>query len=351
MARFVTDPERINFTLHPTGKEYNLRLLNRGQAILGTLLGLLPSPYVSTVTGPNYTQLLKSVALELARLELALEDVDRDRDFQKTRSDFLWSIVGYLVLVNSQVPDLGFSDVEFRNFFLNLIRIYLQGSVPKSMSDVVALFLSGNLQVTEAFLLVRQGASGLDISDQFAFNVDHYTPQQNGSLASITAFASGVMTVTNLRDMRLEDIGGNLSLSGAADNNNNGSFQILEVLSATTVRVANPLGSAPDANNGSINWTGPGNSFPANTFIADATIRKLLDLVRPAHTLFKLRYIFSDSYIPGDTIGKILDEMHWTMKVYHYEDFRSFWDGVKDRDRLGRKENQYIVSEDHSDRF
>lgn len=277
MARFVYDANRLNSTIEQRGKEYSLRLMQRSQTIFTTLLNLLPSNYVSAVQGPSYTQALKAVAVELARLELSLEDVSYDYDFNRTRSDFLWSVIGYLVLVNSKIPNLGFSDAEFRNFFLNLIRIYFQGSVPESMKDVVELFLSGDIVVTEMFLLVRKGASGLDISDQFGFNIDYVAP--------------------------------------------------------------------------------PGGGFPPNIFEADSAIRQLLDLVRPAHTLFKIRYIFTDDVFPpdpnnpDDPFGRILDAMRWKMAIYQYDDFRSYWTGIKDRDRLGKKVNRRVTSEDHSDDF
>jgi hypothetical protein len=271
MARFVFGENRLNSTVVQKGKEYNLRLIQRAQTIFSTLLNLLPSNYISSVQGPNYTQALKAAAVELARLELALEDVDRDREFSTTRSDFLWSIVGYLVLVNSKLPNLGFSDEEFRNFFLNLIRIYFQGSIPESMSDVVRLFISGDIEVTEAFILLRQGASGLDISDEFVFNIDYIAP--------------------------------------------------------------------------------PGGGFPPDIFEADSAIRQILDLVRPAHTLFRIRYIFTDTYLPGDGLGQILDAMRWKLGVYYYEDYRSYWQGIRDRDRLGKKVNQCVTAEDHSDDF
>jgi hypothetical protein len=271
MARFVFDPGRLNDTITQKGKEYNLRLMQRAQTIFSTLLGLLPSSYISAVQGPNYTQALKAVAVELARIELALEDIDRDRQFSTTRSDFLYSIVGYLVLVNSKLPNLGFSDEEFRNFFLNLIRIYFQGSIPKSMKDVVDLFMTGDIRVTEDFLLVRKGASGFDVSDEFIFQIDVVAP--------------------------------------------------------------------------------PGGGFPVDVFNADSAIRQILDLVRPAHTLFRIRYIFSDSYLPNDTIGRVLDAMRWRMGIYYYDDFRSYWGGIRDRDRLGKKFNQQEIGEDHSDDF
>lgn len=130
MARFTIDPARVNFTVVRRGKEYNLRVLQRAQSIFSALLNLLPSNYISGVQGPNYTVELKAVAVELAKIELALEDVDLDRDYNRTRSEFLYSIIGYLVFLNGRLPALDFDDGEFRQFLLNLIAIYFQGSVP-----------------------------------------------------------------------------------------------------------------------------------------------------------------------------------------------------------------------------
>ncbi len=278
MPRFTPDPNRINHTISQTGREYNLRLQQRAQAIFTTLLNLLPSNYISAIAGPNYTLELKAVAVELARIELSLEDIDTDRSVVTTRTDFLYSIIGYFIFLNGKLPTTEFSDEGFRKFLVGLIRIYFQGSTPKSISDLATLLLSGDVQVTENFLLVRQGASGLDISDQFGFNINVVIPT--------------------------------------------------------------------------------GGSFPVNLFQVDSTLRMLLDIIRPAHTLYKIRYIFSDTHNPNtdtntntDTTGKILDAMRWSLAMYEYEDLRSYWNGVRDRDRLGVKENQIVVSEDHSNDF
>ena len=271
MARFTPDPNRLNRTLSQTGREYNLRLLQRAQAIFSALLNLLPSNYISAVQGPSYTQEAKAVAVELARIELALEDVDTDRSAPTTRSDFLYSIIGYLLFINGKLPTVEFSDEEFRQFMLSLISIYFQGSTPKSMKDLANLLISGDVRVTENYLLIRAGASGLDISDQFGFGID----------------------------------------------------------------VVIPLGGG----------------FPANLFAVDSTLRMLLDIIRPAHTLFRIRYIFQDHYIPPGPGGEIIDVMRWRMSSYYYADFRSYWVGIRDRDRLGRKVNQQVAGESHTSDF
>jgi hypothetical protein len=269
MARFLPDPNRLNYNIQQRGKEYNLRLSQRAQAIFNTLLHLLPSNWISGVQGPNYSNELKAVAVELARLELALEDIDRDHGFSQTRTDFLYSMVGYMVFLNGQLPNLDYDDEQFRTFFLNLIRIYFQGSVPAAIEDAVKLFLTGTVKVTENFMLVRQGASGLDISDEFGFQID--------------ALCAG--------------------------------------------------------------------SFPPDLFSIDNALRMVLDIIRPAHTLFRIRFIFEDKYSPNDPLGRILDAMRWQMRDYHYEDFRSYWAGIRDRDRLGRKVNRQVTGEQHSKDF
>ncbi len=269
MPRFTLDLSRVNFSIERRGKEYNLRVLQRSQAIFTALLNLLPSNYISAIQGPNYTVELKAVAVELAKLELALEDVNLDRDFTHTRSEFLYSIIGYLVFLNNRLPPLEFNDEAFRNFLLTLIKVYFQGSIPASIKEAVGLFVNEDYQVLENFLLVRQGASGLDISDQFGFQIN-------------------------------------------------------------------------------IETTG---TFPPDIFDLQTSIRIVLDIIRPAHTLFRIRFIFDDDYQPNDTIGKIVDAMKWRLSTYYYEDFRSYWEGFKDRDRLGKKTNAHVALEDHSGDF
>jgi hypothetical protein len=269
MARFTLDPSRVNFNVSRSGKEYNLRVVQRAQAIFTSILGLLPSNYTSTIQGPNYTTEVKAMAVELAKIELALEDVNLDLDYNRTRSEFLYSVVGYLTFLNNRLPSLEFDDEEFRQFLLNLIRIYFQGSIPKSIKDAVALFLDTDFKILENFLLVQEGQAGLDISDQFGFQVDVAAPNQ----------------------------------------------------------------------------------FPANLFELQGSIRIILDIVRPAHTLFTIRYIFTDEFIPNGEAGKIIDSVKWRIACYYYEDYRSYWAGIRNVDRLGKKECQRVTGEDHSNDF
>ena len=268
MSRFSAPSSN---TIVEKGTAYNRALVVRAQALFTNLLNLLPSSYISTVQGPNYTEELKAVAVELARLELALEAVSYDADFRYTRTEFLYQTVGYLVYLNGKLPKVSFDDVEFRSFLLKVIGIYFRGSVPAALKDAIALFFTDRVTVYENFILVRQGASGLDISDQFGFQIDL---------------------------------------------------------------------DAPDG------------AFPPNFFDNQENVRQLLDIIRPAHTLFRIRVVFTDTYASnGYDLGRILDEMKWNLTAYWYDDLRHNFRGLRGVDRLGVKESVPVLGEDHSSDF
>jgi len=85
-----------------------------------------------------------------------------------------------------------------------------------------------------------------------------------GAVASITAFAANEVTLTGLVGMTVNSVGGFLKLSGANTPGNNGTFRITAFISAVSVKVFNPLGVAPDVNNGAITWTKPPAFITAN---------------------------------------------------------------------------------------
>jgi hypothetical protein len=97
-----------------------------------------------------------------------------------------------------------------------------------------------------------------------------------------------------------------------------------------------------------------------DVFLADKNIRLLLDIIRPAHTLYRLRYVLQDEYIgkqTGTQPNKIIDELgppplnNFVIHNYGYEDFRKFIDGVEGVDLFGAKKVIYVTGEDDSSQF
>ena len=78
---------------------------------------------------------------------------------------------------------------------------------------------------------------------------------QTGSTAQITSFGAGILTLSALTGMTVGDVGNFITLSGAANAGNNGTFLIVNYNSPTSVDVSDPTGVFPDANSGSITWT------------------------------------------------------------------------------------------------
>jgi len=270
---------RINFNTYEDGEEYRIRLSDEANRNLKLFFALLSSYWQSTIDGPNYARELKAMAIELARLRLALEDVRTDTFYANVRSDFMYQVLTQ-VLFPSGGPDPRFTDLDFRDFLLKIVKVYFQGSIPQSMQDAVQL-LVGDSQVVikEYFLEARKPGSGFDISDQFGFGVD--------------------------------------------------------------VIMASPE--------------------DVDVFLADRNIRILLNIIRPAHTLFRLRFVLSDEFLgnqdpdqPTDATGfnsKIVDSFSFVLSCYDYEDFRRFVEGMEGIDYLGAKKSSSVSGEDHSSDF
>lgn len=79
---------------------------------------------------------------------------------------------------------------------------------------------------------------------------------QTGTAATITAFnnVTNALTLGGLTGMTVGDVGNFITLSGAANAGNNGTFLIINYNSATSVDVLDVNGVFPDANSGSLTW-------------------------------------------------------------------------------------------------
>ena len=90
---------------------------------------MLPSNYVSQVRGPFYTLQFQSVAEQIAKIQLSAQEVLADNDFDFTRSEFLYQIMGILVNPNYENDTFRFdTDLELRDFLRRMIILLLNGS-------------------------------------------------------------------------------------------------------------------------------------------------------------------------------------------------------------------------------
>lgn len=77
---------------------------------------------------------------------------------------------------------------------------------------------------------------------------------QSGSNASIVSASGDLITIIGLTGMSDSSTTRVITISGAANPNNNGTFPIVSVVSAASVIYSNAIGTAPDPNNGFISW-------------------------------------------------------------------------------------------------
>jgi hypothetical protein len=276
---------RVNQNVFESGEEYNNRLLQESQREFTILLSLLSSYFTSKIDGPNYARELKAMAIELARIRIALADAQNDTYFSATRGEYLWQVLTVMLFpktfgyASGSAPTVDQTDIQFRTFLQQIVAIYFKGSIPASIQKAVELVTGGTVIVRENYLEARNPASGLDISDEFGFEVDIFLPFVNN----------------------------------------------------------------------------------VDIFLADKNIRLLLQIIRPAHTLYKLKYILQDRYIgqqqpPGPNgispqPHKVTDSFTFTLTNYSYEDFRKFVEGVEGLDLAGTKKAVEVVNEDHSSDF
>jgi hypothetical protein len=98
-----------------------------------------------------------------------------------------------------------------------------------------------------------------------------------------------------------------------------------------------------------------------DVFLAERNIRILLAIIRPAHTLYTLKFILQDLYEgpgpkpqdPGSNVqtNKVKESFVYSLSQYGYEDFRRFVEGVRGTDVLGSKVLVSVKDEPHDGDF
>lgn len=73
--------------------------------------------------------------------------------------------------------------------------------------------------------------------------------------SGVAGVVSGFATLTGLAGMTAANIQDYITITGAASGANNGTFQIVDVLSASSIIIANTAAVSPDVNDGAIAWS------------------------------------------------------------------------------------------------
>lgn len=156
------------------GQDHIDKVRAQTDAIMRQFLKVLPSNYVSRVTGPFYTLQFQAAAEQLARFQLTAQEIFKDSDFDYTRPDFLWEIVGTLVFPGatnrSGIPQVD-GDVAYRTFLKKMVLLLLRGATPSAVEEGAGLLTEAEVSLLERFLEARQPGAAFTIDDQFFFDL------------------------------------------------------------------------------------------------------------------------------------------------------------------------------------
>ncbi len=230
----------------------------RGQVdrIMAAFLQVLPSNYVSQITGPLYTIQFQAAAERIADFQVTAQEIFSDSGYDYTRSEVLYQIIGAMVF-----PDAGLragtgdwpsisGDLTYREFLQRMVELLLAGATTATIKSGVELLTDGIVQVLEKSVAARTTpGSAWTWADQHTFEI------------SVTD--SRTITVGGV-EITLED-------------------------------------------------------FPEDPFTFVNNLEIVMRALKPAHTLYDFRFLFTENFAPFFSDSMTLD-----METYYYQDWRRY---------------------------
>jgi len=286
--------------IEETGQEWYRGVRIQTERILEVLMSLLPSNYISQVKGPFYTLQLQSAAEQIAKIQVVAQEVYSDSDFDFTRPEFLYQILGGLV--NPHYRDFTFkldSDIEHRTFLKKMIVLLLNGSRLSTVKEGIRLLTEGDIQIIEKSMeMKRTPNSAYRLADQFEFEV---------SLLNVKTTSSDEDHYHTIR-MDSDGNGKTISLDGEGETHTHEIYQF-KVLASEDGGHTHHLVS----------------EFSENIQKIFNNLPLVMQILKPAHTLYEFRHLFREVYQQVFT-----DVLSMDYDLSYYEDFRKFCSGAKE---------------------
>jgi len=144
--------------------------------IMAAFMKVLPSNYVSQVSGPFYNLQFQSAAEEIANIQILAQETMADAFTDYTRPEYLWQIIGSLVFPDAKTdgwPDIE-GDLTYREFLQRMVLLLLQGAKPDVIKDGIELLTDATVEVIERGIEARKlkGKSAWGSDDQFTFEIN-----------------------------------------------------------------------------------------------------------------------------------------------------------------------------------
>jgi len=144
------------------------------QTIMSFFFAVLPSNYTSQINGPFYTMQFQAAAEQIARIQVQASEIFADSEYDFTRPEFLYQILGVLVfpdVVTDGFPTLP-SDIALRKFLKDMTGILLQGATKSAIYEALKLLTSADVQIIEKAIEARSTpGTAYTLADQFEFEI------------------------------------------------------------------------------------------------------------------------------------------------------------------------------------
>lgn len=158
------------------GKGYYQRLINQHFTHYFSQRQLLSSVYNEKNLSTNYAIQLRARSLEIARLRLFLEEIQRDQFVGDARSEFLYKNFGAFLQIELPFFFPEESDEFYRTFIQALQAVVLKGSKKSAIEEGLRIFTQGlPFEVIEIYLNCRDRKDGLRRLSGFTIDPDQYT--------------------------------------------------------------------------------------------------------------------------------------------------------------------------------
>lgn len=150
------------------GQGWRKKVRAQVENILADFLSVLPDNYVSAIPGPEYILNFQAIAEQIASVQLAAQEVFEDTDFDFTRSEFLYQILGVLVFPRGRtegIPQIE-GDVTYRDFLKQMVLLLLQGATAEVQEAGAELLTDADFILIEKALAARTTPGSIWGADQ-----------------------------------------------------------------------------------------------------------------------------------------------------------------------------------------
>jgi len=275
-------------SITPDGQKYHDAIKAQTEKNMGFFTAVLPSNYVSQVRGPFYTLQFQSAAEQIAKIQIEAQEAFADSDYDFTRPEFLWQILGTLVFPAHNLegtPDI-LIDHEYRHFLRSMVVLFLKGARPKTVEAGIALLTDANLTLIEKSLETKRtvgAAYGLDEQFEFEISLDkiQYTTEEHGHSHTMLLDSRGTGKTT-------ETIG----------QDENHTHEIIQFV----VQASLDDGHSHDLVS----------EFPEDPIRLQYNAEMVLRALKPAHTAYQYRYLSYASSVQGQPESQGLGRPWWT---------------------------------------